>query len=186
MSGVAGIHTAGGNGVYGQSSGNAGCFDGNVQVNGNITATGDVFLPLVVSSGGDCAEQFDVVDSEDLLPGTVVAMSHDGCLEPARNAYDTKAVGIVAGAGGYSPGILLDANTAQSHRAAISLTGKTYCLADAGYGSISVGDLLTTSETVGHAMRAGDRMRAFACVIGKSMGCLKEGKGLIPVLVTLQ
>lgn len=58
FSAVAGIHSNGGNGVYGSSTGNAGFFQGNVQVTGNLTVAGDVLLP-----GADCAEQFDAVGS---------------------------------------------------------------------------------------------------------------------------
>jgi hypothetical protein len=57
---------------------------------------------------------------------------------------------------------------------------------DAGFGAIAVGDLLTTSPTKGHAMRANDAARAFGAVLGKALGALKEGQGLVPILVTLQ
>ncbi len=51
---------------------------------------------------------------------------------------------------------------------------------------IGVGDLLTTSSTPGHAMRAADPARAFGAVLGKSLGRLTGGQGLVPVLVALQ
>jgi hypothetical protein len=57
---------------------------------------------------------------------------------------------------------------------------------DAQYAAIEVGDLLTTSDTLGHAMKASDPLKAFGAVIGKALGARKEGKGLIPILVTLQ
>jgi len=61
-----------------------------------------------------------------------------------------------------------------------------FCKADATGGPIEVGDLLTTSGTPGHAMKASDPLQAFGAVIGKAMGSLRDGKGLIPILVTLQ
>jgi len=48
------------------------------------------------------------------------------------------------------------------------------------------GDLLTTSDTPGHAMRATDRTRAYGATIGKAMSSLKDGRGLVLVLVSLQ
>ena len=64
--------------------------------------------------------------------------------------------------------------------------GKVYCKVDANYSSVEVGDLLTSSATPGHAMKALDPLKAFEAVIGKAMGSLKRGKGLIPILVALQ
>jgi hypothetical protein len=66
------------------------------------------------------------------------------------------------------------------------LLGKVYCKVDAQFAAISVGDLLTTSPTPGHAMKAADPSKAFGAVIGKAMGPLNEGQGLIPILIALQ
>jgi hypothetical protein len=68
----------------------------------------------------------------------------------------------------------------------LALVGKVWSKVDADYGSIDVGDLLTTSPTPGHAMRAADPARAFGAVLGKALGELTSGRGLLPVLVTLQ
>ena len=46
--------------------------------------------------------------------------------------------------------------------------------------------MLTSATTPGHAMKAGDVTRAFGAVIGKALQSLASGKGLIPILVTLQ
>jgi hypothetical protein len=46
--------------------------------------------------------------------------------------------------------------------------------------------LLTTSNTPGHAMKAADAVKAQGAIIGKAMTGLKEGKGLVLVLVNLQ
>ena len=50
----------------------------------------------------------------------------------------------------------------------------------------SAGDLLTTADTPGHAMRATDQHRAFGAVLGKAMAPLASGRGQIPILVSLQ
>jgi hypothetical protein len=46
--------------------------------------------------------------------------------------------------------------------------------------------MLTTSDTVGHAMKACDPVRAFGAVIGKALANLTDGRGLIPILISLQ
>jgi hypothetical protein len=53
-------------------------------------------------------------------------------------------------------------------------------------GAIEVGDLLTTSPTRGHAMKVDEPMKAFGAVIGKALRPLREGQGLIPILIALQ
>jgi len=52
-------------------------------------------------------------------------------------------------------------------------------------GPIRPGDLLVTSATPGHAMRAGDKPPQ-GTVIGKALGGLDHGTGVFRVLVTLQ
>ena len=61
-----------------------------------------------------------------------------------------------------------------------------YCKVDASKGPVEIGDLLTTSATEGHAMKASDHRRAFGAVIGKALAPLATGRALIPVLVALQ
>jgi hypothetical protein len=48
------------------------------------------------------------------------------------------------------------------------------------------GDLLTTSATPGHAMKAANLERAPGAVLGKAMTGLAEDRGLVLVLVSLQ
>ena len=57
---------------------------------------------------------------------------------------------------------------------------------DATEQPVSVGDLLTTADRPGHAMRVDDPARAFGAVLGKALGSLAHGQGLVPVLVALQ
>jgi hypothetical protein len=76
--------------------------------------------------------------------------------------------------------------TIASGKYPVALSGRVYVWVDATHGAIHPGDLLTTSMTPGHAMKAGDRARAQGAMIGKAMTGLKTGKGLVLVLVTLQ
>jgi hypothetical protein len=66
------------------------------------------------------------------------------------------------------------------------LIGKVLCKVDTQYGSIAVGDLLTSSPTLGHAMKAVDPLQAFGAIIGKALRLLKSGQDLVPILVALQ
>ncbi len=68
----------------------------------------------------------------------------------------------------------------------VALTGRVYCWADASGGHIEPGDLLTTSTTAGHAMKASDPALSHGTVIGKAMTALDSGRGLVLVLVNLQ
>jgi hypothetical protein len=68
----------------------------------------------------------------------------------------------------------------------VALLGKVYCKVDAQYSPIEVGDLLASSPTPGHAMKAADPLKAFGSVIGKALRPLQAGQGLVPVLVALQ
>jgi len=143
--------------------------------------TGDIIL-----RNADAAEQFDLAEAAQIMPGTLMVLNHEGKLEPSSTAYDKKVVGIVAGAGNYRPGIVLDHKNGAEARVPISVLGKVSCKADATYGPIEVGDLLTTSPTPGHAMKACDPQRSFGSVIGKALKPLRQGAGQVDVLIALQ
>jgi hypothetical protein len=60
---------------------------------------------------------------------------------------------------------------------------------DARYGAVAVGDLLVTSPTTGHAMRATDSGGTTikpGTLLGKALESLANGQGEILVLLTLQ
>jgi hypothetical protein len=57
---------------------------------------------------------------------------------------------------------------------------------DASFGPIHAGDLLVSSPHAGYAMKATDKSQAFGATIGKALGNLETGTGLIPVMVTLK
>ena len=153
----------------------AGRFEGDVEV------TGDIRL-----IGADCAEEFAISEATDVEPGTVMVLDQDGTLHPSHQAYDKKVAGVISGAGDYKPGLVLDRQQSSENRMPVALVGKVYCKVDAHYASIEVGDLLTTSDTPGHAMKANDPFKAFGSVIGKALRPLSEGQGLIPILIALQ
>jgi hypothetical protein len=159
---------------------------GNLQVNGDHHCAGTMYAKLDVVLGSDCAEDFDVSTMSEVDPGTVMVLDEDGALRPGEQGYDKKVAGVISGAGEYQPGLILGRSESPHRRLPLALVGRVYCKVDAGYGPVEIGDLLTTSPTPGHAMRAGDPVRAFGAVIGKALRGLNEGQGLIPILVALQ
>ena len=58
--------------------------------------------------------------------------------------------------------------------------------ADASYGAIRAGDLLTTSPHAGYAMKVNDKASASGAIIGKALSSLNSGFGTVSVLVTLK
>jgi hypothetical protein len=161
--------------------GHAGFFDGDVFVTGNVGVGGDITLV-----NADCAEEFDIAAATEAESGVVMVLDEDAKLQACRQGYDRRVAGVVSGAGDYRPGIVLDKQRGLAGRAPIALLGKVFCKVDAGHGAIAIGDMLTTSPTPGHAMRADDRPEAFGAIIGKALRPWIEGCGLIPILVCLQ
>lgn len=205
--GVSGTSTNG-VGVYGEGKFLAAYFNGNVNtignvaVVGNVSATGDLSLSkgnITLAAGNitltagdiflasqDCAEDFDVSEVDEHEPGAVMIVNENGILHECSEAYDKRVVGVVSGAGNNKPALVLGRRQTRSPRAAIALIGKVYCKVDADYSPIKVGDLLTTSNTLGHAMKVRNSDRALGAVIGKAMKPLEKGRDLIPILIALQ
>lgn len=152
-----------------------------LEVNGNILVQGDVRL-----AGADCAEDFDVEESTQVEPGSVVIIGAHERLQQCDQAYDRRVAGVLSGAGSCRPGMVLDTQPSRKGRRPVALSGKVYCKVDASYAPVEVGDLLTTSPSPGHAMKASDPGRSFGAVLGKALRSLATGRDLIPVLVSLQ
>jgi hypothetical protein len=170
-----------------KAAGFAGFFEGKVgvtrdlNVDGNINTLGNVQLV-----GQDLAEPFTVEGPQTARPGSVVVLTGPDRVRVSDTPYDPRVAGIVSGAGNLKPGIVLGRCDTTDDRPVIALTGKVWCYVDADEDPIELGDLLTTSGTLGHAMRATDQTRAFGAVIGKALAGLSVGRGLIPVLVALR
>lgn len=152
-----------------------------LHVNGSIRTTGDIIL-----ENADCAEEFDLAEGCRTEPGDVLRLGRDGALAVSTTAYDKRVAGVVSGAGRYRPALVLDRQDESTSRVAVALLGKVCCKVDATESPVEVGDMLTTAETPGHAMRATDRDRAFGAVLGKALAPVTGGRALVPVLVALQ
>jgi len=144
---------------------------------------------LDILGGADLAEPFDV--NGEPVPGMVVAIdpAHAGQLRVSDRPYDTTVAGVISGANGLSPGVLMRDEESEHARGRhpVAMTGRVWCFADATSAEIRPGDRLTTSDTPGHAMRVSDEARSPGTVIGKAMSPLPRGeKGLVLVWVNLQ
>lgn len=183
-SGVYGDNTSGGYGIAGRSMDGIGVFgEGRLagQFVGDVEVSGDIRL-----MNADCAEEYELGFAETSSPGTVMVLDDNGAVRPGDSAYDKRVAGVISGAGSYRPAIVLDRQETPGSRVPIAMLGKVYCLVDADYAPVEVGDLLTTSLTLGHAMKATDPQKGFGSVIGKALKPMSAGKGLIPILVALQ
>jgi hypothetical protein len=114
--------------------------------------------------------------------GDVVAIDPErpDVLRLARTAGDTGVFGVVSTAAGerLDPEIALEPSV---HRVPVAVGGVVTCKVDAGYGAIRPGDLLTTSSTAGHAMRALEPLPG--TVLGKALEPWDVGTGVIRVLI---
>jgi hypothetical protein len=145
---------------------------------------------LEITGGGDLSEQFDVAGAEGTVqPGVLVSIDpqNPGKLLISDTAYDRRVAGVISGAGDVDPGVLMGhSGSVADGQYPVALTGRVYCWADASNGPIEPGDLLTTSNVPGHAMKVSDYAKAQGAIIGKAMTSLDRERGLVLVLVTLQ
>lgn len=141
---------------------------------------------LQILGGADVAERFEVEGSPE--PGTVLVIDEasPGRLRTSDGAYSSRVAGVVSGANSLAAGVVLSEDGRTEGTAAVALTGRVWVSCDASKGPIAVGDLLTSSDLAGHAMRARDRSRATGAILGKAMTALKSGTGKVLVLVSLQ
>lgn len=156
--------------------------NGDTRVQGTLTCN-----VLTITGGADLAEPFQM--SEDEIPkGAVVVIDEEnpGHLKMSAEAYDKRVAGVVSGANGIKPGISLHQEGALEGGENVALSGRVYVQADATENAIKPGDLLTTSGTPGHAMKVTDHTKAQGAILGKAMTGLKEGRGTVLMLVTLQ
>jgi len=170
--GVYGKNTGSGVGVYGRSVNDHGVYaDGAVY---------GFYTPDKIYAGNgyvDIAEHINA--ASDVEPGDVVVIDpdHDECVVKSTKPYDTTVAGIIS----TDPAFLIGNSDTKTP---LSLAGRVPCKVSAENGPIHRGDLLTTSSTPGHAMKATELK--LGTILGKALGELESGTGVIYVLVTLQ
>ena len=161
-----------------------------VQINGDDNGEGKITTQVLqITGGADLSENFEIASpNAEPEPGMIVCIDPDrpGELRVSDRPYDATVAGVVSGAGGVKTGMLMgQRGTRADGKYPVALTGRVYCGVDATFGAIRPGDLITTSGTPGHGMKATPG-RAAGAVVGKAMTPLEAGRGLVLVLISLQ
>jgi hypothetical protein len=145
------------------------------------------FIPA--NCGADYAESVGVTgDRTTFAPGDLLVIDPNapGKFLKSNQAYST----LVAGIYSTKPGFIGRKEPATPETNAVevpmAMVGRVPTKVSAENGPIHVGDLLVTSSTVGYAMKGTDRNQMLGAVIGKALGSLDSGTGVIEVLVALQ
>jgi hypothetical protein len=145
-----------------------------------------------ITGGADLAEKFEVLDNpfeSKLLPGMLVSIdpAGSGKLVLTQQAYDHCVVGVISGANGLRPGLIMGQRGTQADgESPIALVGRVYVWADATKRAIEPGNLLTSSNLSGHVMHARKPKKATNSIVGKAMTGLEQGTGLVLMLISLQ
>jgi hypothetical protein len=122
---------------------------------------------------------------ETYEPGDVLVISTaaDRSVERSLEPRSTLVTGVYSASPGFigSPHVMEGKG---DDEIPVAVVGIVPCKASAENGPIGRGDLLVTSSTPGHAMRAGKADPG--TIIGKALEPLASGTGVIEILVTLQ
>ncbi len=176
-----------------------------------VWGDGDVTADGTFSGPADFAEMIHVTDGVDLVePGDVLVIdpTADRAVRRSTTPRSTLVAGIYSTRPGYlgsendwdevasrllgpdsqNPDEMTAAKPVELGRmigeVPLAVVGIVPCKVTDENGPIQPGDLLVTSSMPGHAMRD-DNPRA-GTIVGKSLGSLDHGTGVIRVLVTLQ
>jgi hypothetical protein len=179
------VADATGDGVY------AGFFYDDIYVSGKIDVIGTVD-PII-------GERFEVHPDGEYEVGDLLVIDPDSpYLVLSTEANDTKVIGVVGPSVDYRDGelmvIVLGYHGAKPDESLDEGSARTVARikVDASQGAIKRGDLLTTSPTPGHAMKAqpvdvgGVEIHRPGTIIGKALESLDSGQGLIEVFIALQ
>lgn len=151
-----------------------------------------VSVPILeITGGSDIAEPYTIASAAgtEPVPGMIVSIDPDrvGQMRVCTKAYDTSVAGIISGANGVGVGLTLtQRGSVADGTMPVANVGRVWCYVDADAGgAVRPGDLLTSSPTPGHAMKA-DIAKAGGAVVGKAMSSLESGRGFVLVLVGLK
>jgi hypothetical protein len=189
--------TNGGNTGIGTTSPGA-----KLEVNGNVKLTSGSGASITYADGttqstawtgttcgGDYAESVDVTgDRTHYEPGDVLVIDEglEGNFLKAAEPYSTSVTGIYSTKPGLVGRRQLTDKSHMKDEVPMAMTGIVPTKVTAENGPIKPGDLLVTSSRLGYAMKGTDRNKMLGAVIGKALGHLDSGVGMIEVVVTLQ
>jgi hypothetical protein len=171
-----------------------------LEVNGNVKLTANSGASVTfqdgtqqttawtgVLCGGDYAEAVKAAgEKKSYEPGDVLVLTDDskGDVRKSAEPYSMMVAGIYA----TKPGVIGRRQSLknEAEEVPMAMVGIVPTKVTAENGPIHRGDLLVSSSQPGYAMKGTDRSRLVGAVIGKAMGSLDSGQGVIEVLVTLQ
>jgi len=143
-----------------------------------VTGDGEVYADGSFNPGGaDFAEMMSAAQA-GLEPGDVLAVAPDGRVVRTDRPYQQSVVGVYS----TKPGVVGSRSPAEAGQVPLAIVGIVPVKATAANGAIAPGDLLVASALPGHAMRAAAGPPA-GTVIGKALGALPAGAGVIEMLV---
>ncbi|WP_263418060.1 hypothetical protein [Terriglobus albidus] len=171
-----------------------------LEVNGNIALTSGSGASMIypdgtvqstawngTTCGGDYAESVDVTgDRKTYEPGDVLVVDPkvEGKFLKSSEPYATTVMGIYSTQPGLTGRRVGAPKTGEE--VPMAMLGIVPTKVSAENGAIKPGDLLVTSSTPGYAMKATDRSRMIGALIGKALGHLDSGVGVIEVGIALQ
>jgi hypothetical protein len=174
----------------------------NLEVNGSVKLTrgsgasmtfqdGSVqsYAWTGVLTGGDYAESVDVIgDRTKYEPGDVLVIdpASEGHFLKSTAAYSTSVTGVYSTRPGVVGRRQKTDKTQMKDEVPMAMTGIVPVKVSAENGPVEPGDLLVTASTPGYAMKGTDRAQMLGAVIGKALGHLDEGTGVVEAVVTLQ
>lgn len=174
--------------------------NGNAKVDGTltVTGTGGVFFPdgtkqttafIPANCGADYAESVGVSgDRTNYTPGDILVIDPEvpGKFLKSNQPYSTLVAGIYSTKPGFVGRKQPANDLASADEVPMAMVGRVPTKVSTENGPIKVGDLLVSSSTMGYAMKGTDRSQMLGTVVGKALGSLDSGTGVIEVLVTLQ
>lgn len=151
------------------------------------TTQATAFIPS--NCGADYAESVNVTgDRTKYEPGDLLVADPDapGKFLKSNEPYSTMVSGIYSTKPGFVGRKEPETPETAKVEVPMAMVGRVPTKVSAENGAIKVGDLLVTSSIMGYAMKGTDRSRMLGAVVGKALGTLDSGTGVIEVLVTLQ
>ena len=161
-----------------------------VDCGGNVTADG-----TFTGGGADYADLLPVFgNANDFAPGDVLVIDPNGMMVKADQPYATNVAGVYS----TKPAFVGDSRgvtqkpTVEEGLVPVALVGVVPVKVTTENGAIQPGDLLVTSSTPGHAMKArpvminGIAIYPTGAILGKALESLEQGTGVIKALVMLR
>ncbi len=140
-------------------------------------------------TGGDYAESVDITGSrDDYEPGDVLIVDseHPGHFLKAAKRYSLAVAGVYS----TKPGVVgrrqKIARELSKTEVPMAMVGIVPTKVSTENGAIKPSDVLVTSSRSGYAMKGTDRRLLAGAVIGKALGSLNSGTGVIEAVISLQ